>query len=61
MHCGGGKMENFVVRLSLLTSQNIKNVKKGSIFMPMANAKSLNVGGAEILGIYGQNRHILIY
>lgn len=54
-------MENFVVRLSLLTSQNIKNVKKGSIFMPMANAKSLNVGGAEILGIYGQNRHILIY
>ena len=23
--------------------------------MPMANEKSLNVGGAEILGIYGQN------
>lgn len=48
-------MGEFIVRLSSLTLQNIKNVKKGTIFMPMANEKSLNVGGAEILGIYGQN------
>ena len=48
-------MGEFIVRLSSLTLQNIKNVKKGTVFMPMANEKSLNVGGAEILGIYGQN------
>lgn len=48
-------MGDFVVRLSSLTLENIKNVKKGTIFMPMANDKSLSVGGAEILGIYGQN------
>ena len=48
-------MGEFIVRLSSLTLQNIKNVKKGTIFMPMANEKTLSVGGAEILGIYGQN------
>lgn len=48
-------MGDFVVRLSSLTLQNIKNVKNGTIFMPMANEKSLSVSGAEILGIYGQN------
>lgn len=48
-------MGDFVVRLSSLTLENIKNVKNGTIFMPMANDKSLSVGGAEILGIYGQN------
>ena len=48
-------MEDFVVRLSSLTLKNIKNVKNGTIFMPMANEKSHNAKGAEILGIYGQN------
>ena len=40
-------MGDFVVRLSSLTLQNIKNVKNGTIFMPMANEKSLSVSGAE--------------
>ena len=48
-------MRDFVVRLSSLTLQNIKNVNNGTIFMPMANARSMDIGGAEILGIYGQN------
>ena len=48
-------MGDYIVRLSSLTLENIKNVKKGTIFMPMANEKSHSVGGAEILGIYGQN------
>lgn len=48
-------MGDFVVRISSLTLKNVKNVKKGTIFMPMSSEKSLNVGGAEILGIYGQN------
>jgi len=48
-------MGDFVVRLSSLTLENVKNVKNGTIFMPMSNEKQLNVGGAEILGIYGQN------
>lgn len=48
-------MEDFIVRLSSLTLKNIKNVKNGTIFMPMANEKSLNAKRAEILGIYGQN------
>ena len=48
-------MRDFVVRLSSLTLENVKNVKKGTIFMPMANDRSLSIGGAEILGIYGQN------
>ena len=49
-------MGDFVVRLSSLTLQNIKNVKNGTIFMPMANEKSLSVSGAEILGIYENGR-----
>ena len=44
-------MEDFIVRLSSLTLKNIKNVKNGTIFMPMANEKSLNAKRAEILGI----------
>lgn len=48
-------MRDFVVRLSSLTLVNIKNVKGGTIFMPMANDKGLLLRGAEILGIYGQN------
>lgn len=48
-------MGEIVVRLSSLTLENIKNVKKGTIFMPNANEKSLSVDGSEILGIYGQN------
>ena len=48
-------MRDFVVRLASLTLGNIKNVKNGTIFMPLSNEKLLSVGGAEILGIYGQN------
>lgn len=48
-------MRDFVVRLSSLTLENIKNVKNGTIFMPLANERKLELGGAEILGIYGQN------
>lgn len=48
-------MENLVVRFSSMTLKNIKNVKNGTIFMPMSKEKSLNVGGSEVLGIYGQN------
>ena len=48
-------MGEFVVRLSSLTLKNIKNVKQGTIVMPLANDKSLSPGGAEVLGIYGQN------
>ncbi len=48
-------MRDFVVRLASLTLKNIKNVKNGSVFMPMANERKFESGGAEILGIYGQN------
>ncbi len=48
-------MREFVVRLSSLTLKNIKNVKNGTIFMPLSNERSLEWGRAEILGIYGQN------
>lgn len=48
-------MKDFIVRLSSLSLENIKNVKNGTIIMPMANLFSLNVSSAEILGIYGQN------
>lgn len=48
-------MEDLCVRLSSLTLKNIKNVKNGTIFMPLANNKSLSLGDADILGIYGQN------
>ena len=48
-------MTDYVVRLASLTLKNIKNVKNGTIFMPFANNRSLDWGGAEVLGIYGQN------
>ena len=48
-------MEKFVVRLSALTLENIKNVKNGTIFMPKSSENSLYASGGEILGIYGQN------
>lgn len=52
---GGGFMWKDIVRLSSLTIKNIKNVKNGTIIMPHGNNRSLDCGGAEILGIYGQN------
>lgn len=48
-------MGDFVVRISSITLQNFKNVKNGTIYMPMSNDKSNNVNKSEILGIYGQN------
>ena len=48
-------MKDYVVRLSSLTLKNIKNVKNGTIFMPMSNERKSELGRAEILGIYGQN------
>ncbi len=48
-------MKDFIVRLSSLTLERIKNVKSGTIYMPMAEKKCQNANSAEILGIYGQN------
>ncbi|MDL2301243.1 ATP-binding protein [Lachnospiraceae bacterium OttesenSCG-928-D06] len=48
-------MRDYMVRLSSLTLERIKNVKNGTIYMPMANEKNQNLIAAEILGIYGQN------
>lgn len=48
-------MSDTVVRLASLTLQNIKNVKNGTISMPLANEKGTSYGGGEVLGIYGQN------
>lgn len=48
-------MRNMVVRLSSLTLKNIKNVKNGTIVMPLANERKMEYGKAEILGVYGQN------
>ena len=48
-------MKDVIVRLSSVTLKRIKNVKNGTIYMPMANERNLNVNDAEILGIYGQN------
>ena len=48
-------MRDVVVRLSSLTLVNIKNVKKGTIFMPLSDERKYEWGSAEILGIYGQN------
>lgn len=39
-----------IVRLSSLTLENIKNVKKGTVYIPMAA-----ITKAGVLGIYGQN------
>ena len=48
-------MRDLVVRLSSLTLVNIKNVKNGTIFMPLSGERNLDWGGAEVLGVYGQN------
>lgn len=36
-------MRDFVVRLSSLTLTNIKNVKNGTIVMPLSKDENLNV------------------
>lgn len=48
-------MRRPIVRLSSLQLINIKNVKKGTIYMPNTVNKILSADKAEILGIYGQN------
>lgn len=48
-------MTEAVVRLVSLKLVNIKNVACGTIVMPGETEKDLTVGGAKILGIYGQN------
>lgn len=48
-------MTEVVVRLVSLKLVNIKNVACGTIVMPGETEKDLTVGGAKILGIYGQN------
>lgn len=48
-------MKRPIVRLSSLQLINIKNVKKGTIYMPNTVNKILSADKAEILGIYGQN------
>lgn len=48
-------MKRPIVRLSSLQLKNIKNVKKGTIYMPNTVNKILSADKAEILGIYGQN------
>lgn len=48
-------MKEYVVRLSSLRIENIKNVKNGIIFMPLTKERKMKLNGAEILGIYGQN------
>ena len=47
-------MSDLVVRLSSLTLENIKNVKKGTIYMPAVDTTADSFH-ASILGIYGQN------
>ena len=48
-------MSSCVVRLASLTLKNIKNVKHGTVIMPLANKREFSCDGADILGIYGQN------
>lgn len=48
-------MKRPIVRLSSLQLTNIKNVKKGTIYMPNTVNKILSADKAEILGVYGQN------
>lgn len=43
-------MNDLIVRLSSLTLENIKNVRKGTVCVPMAS-----ITKAGVLGIYGQN------
>lgn len=48
-------MKRPIVRLSSLQLTNIKNVKRGTIYMPNTVNKILSADKAELLGIYGQN------
>ena len=48
-------MKDLTVRLSGVTLKNIKNVRQGTIEMPLADCKENEICKAEILGIYGQN------
>ncbi len=48
-------MKRPIVRLSSLQLTNIKNVKRGTIYMPNTVNKILSADKVEILGIYGQN------
>lgn len=48
-------MNKLIVRLASLTIKNIKNVKKGTVVMPLDGGKMGKMGKSEILGIYGQN------
>lgn len=48
-------MKKTVVRLALLTIENIKNVKSGTIVMPRSGDKEKKPTEADVLGIYGQN------
>ncbi len=48
-------MNGTIVRLTSLTIEHIKNVKKGTIVMPYSNMSELKPNSAEVLGIYGQN------
>ena len=52
-------MEDFIVRLSSLTLKNIKNVKNGTIFMPMANEKPVDSQAATgaVIGIDHGHEH----
>ena len=42
-------MREYVVRLSSLTVKNIKNVKKGTIFMPLAKERKLKKKKKQLL------------
>ena len=43
-------MNDSIIRLSSLTLENIKNVRKGTVCIPMTD-----ITKAGVLGIYGQN------
>ena len=43
-------MNDLIVRLSSLTLENIKNVKKGTVCVPING-----ITKAGVLGLYGQN------
>ena len=44
-------MNKSIVRLASLTIKNIKNVKKGTVVMPLDGGKMGKMGKSEILGI----------
>lgn len=48
-------MDNWIVRLSSLTLEGIKNVGYGRVVMPHVVKKTFFADRSEILGIYGQN------